>query len=217
MAGFKEAGQEAGAPHPGDHLKQTFWVHPTEASETGLPHRKYEDLKRYVHGVHCVAVGKDKGCNQQAEVFGRVCRLVREVGKHAVIHCRGTWSTMKEFLWIMEGNVLKGQMVYLDHFNETEEIAREVDAAFPNLVFGVAPAILKEQLEDQLQKCIRSTSLERLMAENYASMVEERRATNHPWAAGTVLKRVAAIKGVPLSIMRKTCESSFRRLFGRAR
>ena len=63
---------------------------------------------------------------------------------------------------------------------------------------------------------IRSTSPERLMAESDAPMVEERRVTYHPWAAGTVLKRIAAIKGVPLPIMRKICESRFRRLFGHA-
>ena len=28
-----------------------------------------------------------------------------------------------------------------DAFNETEEMAREVEAAFPNVVFGVAPLI----------------------------------------------------------------------------
>ena len=39
----------------------------------------------------------------------------------------------------------------------------------------------------------------------------ERRATNHPWAAGTALKRVVAINGVPLPIMRKICETDFRR------
>ena len=43
-----------------------------------------------------------------------------------------------------------------------------------------------------------------------------RRATDLPWAAGTVLKRVATIKGVPLPIMMKICESSFRRLFWNA-
>ena len=55
------------------------------------------------------------------------------------------------------------------------------------------------------------------MAESDAPMVGERRATNHPWAAGTVLKRIAAIKGVPLPIMRKICQSSIRRLFGHAK
>ena len=49
-------------------------------------------------------------------------------------------------------------MVYWHHFNEMEEIARVVEPSFPNVVFGVAPAILKEQLDDQLEKCIRSTS-----------------------------------------------------------
>ena len=44
-------------------------------------------------------------------------------------------------------------------------MAREVEAVFPNVLFGVAPAILKEQLDDQLEKFIRSTSPERLMAE----------------------------------------------------
>ena len=38
-------------------LKQVVGVHPTEAPETELPHRKCEDLKRCVHGVNCVAVG----------------------------------------------------------------------------------------------------------------------------------------------------------------
>ena len=122
-------------------LKQAFGVHPTEASDTGLTHRKYEDLKRYVQGVNCVAVGEigldhvrvrqDKGRDQQAEVFSRVCRLAKEVGKPVVIHCRGTASTAKECLWIMKSNLPKDQMVYWHHFNETEEMAREVDAAFP--------------------------------------------------------------------------------------
>ena len=95
-------------------------------------------------------------------------------------------------------------------------MAQEVEAAFPNVMFGVAPAILKEQLDDQLEKFSRSTSPERLMAESDAPM-GERRATNHPLAAGTVLKRVSAIKDVPLPIMKKICESSFRRLFGHAK
>ena len=38
----------------------------------------------------------------------------------------------------------------------------------PMLCFVVAPAILKEQLDDQLDKFIRSTSPERLMAESDA-------------------------------------------------
>ena len=73
-------------------------MHPTEASDTVLTHRKYEYLKRYVQGVNCDAVGEigldhvrvrqDKGCDQQAEVFSRVCRLAKEVGKPVVIHCR---------------------------------------------------------------------------------------------------------------------------------
>ena len=91
-----------------------------------------------------------------------------------------------------------------------------MEAAFPNVVFGVASAILKEQLDDQVEKFIRSTSPERLMAESDDTMMGERRATNHPWAEGTVPKRIAAIKGVPLPIMRKICECSFRRLFGHA-
>ena len=132
----------------------------------GLTHRKYEDLKRYVQG-NCVAVEdigldhgrarQDKGRDQQAEVFARVCRLAREVDKPVVIHCRGTASSSKDSLWIMKSNIPKNQMVYWHHFNETEEMAREVEAAFPNVVFGITPAIMKEQLDDQLEKFIRST------------------------------------------------------------
>ena len=59
-------------------------------------------------------------------------------------------------------------------------MAWEVEAAFSNGVFGIAPAILNEQLD----KLIRLTSPEQLMAENDVPMVGERRATNHPWAGG---------------------------------
>ena len=77
------------------------------------------------------------------------------------ILCRGTSSTDKGCLWIMKGNPPpppKDQMVYWHHLNETEEMAREVEADFPNVVFGVAPAILKEQGDDQLEMFIHSTS-----------------------------------------------------------
>ena len=80
----------------------------------------------------------------------------------------------------MKSNLPKDQIVNWHHFNETEEMALELEAAFPNVVFGVAPTILKEQLDDQLEKFIRSTSPERLMAESDAPMVREHRATNHP-------------------------------------
>ena len=96
-------------------------------------------------------------------------------------------------------------------------MALEVEAVFHNVVFGVAPAILKEQLDDKLEKCIRSTSHQQLRTESDAHMVGERRATNHPWAAETVLKIVSAIICVPLPIMRKICESSLRRLFAHAK
>ena len=162
-----------------DHLNRLLGC--TEASYTGLTHRKYEDLKRYVQVVNWVAVGvigldhvrvrQDKGGDQQAEVFSRVCRLMKEVGKPVVIHCRGTASTAKECLWIIKSNLLKDQMVCWHHFNETEEMAREVEAAFPNVVFGVSPAILEEHLDDQLEKFICSTSPERLMVVSDVPMV----------------------------------------------
>ena len=86
----------------------------------------------------------------------------------------------------MKSNLPKNQVVYWHHFNEAEEMARDVEAAFPNVVFGIAPAILKGQLDDQLEELIRSTSPERLMAESDAPMVGECRAANHPWASGTL-------------------------------
>ena len=71
-------------------------------------------------------------------------------------------------------------MVYWHHSNETEEIAREEEAFFSSVVFGVAPPILKEKLDNQLGKLILSTSPERLIAESDAPMVGERLVTNHP-------------------------------------
>ena len=62
-----------------------------------------------------------------------------------------------------ESKLPNDQMVYWHHFNETEEMAREVQAALPNGVFSVAPAILNEQLYDQLEKFISSTSPERFL------------------------------------------------------
>ena len=125
-----------------------------------------------MHGVNFVVVGEigldhvwarqNKGRDQQTKVFARVCRLAREVSKPVVIHCRGSASTANESLWIMKGNILKDHMVHWRHFNETEEMAREVEASFPNVVFGVAPAIL----DDQLEKFICSMSPERLRTES---------------------------------------------------
>ena len=113
-----------------------------------------------MQGVNCVAIGElgldhvramqDNGRDQEAEVFSRVCRLAREVDNHVVIHCRGTANTAKECMWIVKGNLPKDQMVYWHHFNETEELPQEVEAASPNVVFGVDPAILKEQLDDRM-------------------------------------------------------------------
>ena len=62
-------------------------------------------------------------------------------------------------------------------------MARKQEAAFPNVVFGVAPMILNDQLDDQLVTFLRAMLPERLMAENGAPMMREHRATNHPWAA----------------------------------
>ena len=47
VAGLDEAGLVVHILGPS---KQVFWVHPTEASETGIPHRKYEDLKKVCAG-----------------------------------------------------------------------------------------------------------------------------------------------------------------------
>ena len=81
-------------------------------------------------GIDHIRARQDKARDQQAEVFARVCRLAREVDKPVVIHCRGTASTAKECLWIMKSNLPKNQMVYCHHFSETEEMGREVEAAF---------------------------------------------------------------------------------------
>ena len=43
VVGFEEAGL---GPTSRGLLEQAFGVHPTEASDTGVTHRKYEDLKR---------------------------------------------------------------------------------------------------------------------------------------------------------------------------
>ena len=53
-------------------------------------------MSRWERGLDHVRVRQDKGRDQQAEVFARVCRLAKEVGKPVVIHCRGTASTAKE-------------------------------------------------------------------------------------------------------------------------
>ena len=122
-------------PTSQEPLKQFFGVHPTEAPETGLTHRKYEELKTYVQRVNCVAVGdigmdhvrarQDKGRDQQAEMFARVCRLAREVGNPVVIHCRMNSKHGEGVCVDHEGQPPEGPNgVYWQHFNETEEMAR---------------------------------------------------------------------------------------------
>ena len=53
-------------------------------------------------------------------------------------------------LWIMKGNLPMDQMKYSHNFNETNEMTWEVDAAFHNFVFCVAPAILDGQLRESV-------------------------------------------------------------------
>ena len=71
----------------------------------------------------------------------------------------------------MKGNLPKDQMLYCHHFDDTEEMAREVEVSVPSGVLGVASEILKEQLDDQLEKFIRSTSSKRLLAESDAPIM----------------------------------------------
>ena len=204
-------------------LKMAFGLHPSEAAE-GISSLKWKKLREYVRGGDCVAVGEigldhvrvrsSQGRRLQAAAFGRLCRLATEVRKPVVIHCRGGPQTAEECLQIMRTHLSKEHPVYWHHFEEGEDRAREVEVAFRNVVFGVAPGILKEQLNDKQEKFIRSTAPQRLLPESDAPMVGERRSTNHPWAAGTVLKRMAAIKGVPLPLMKKLSQDNFSRLFG---
>ena len=122
-------------------MQTRIWINPTGSRPDG------ERESRGHVGVNCVAVGEigldhvwvrqDKGRDQQAEVFSRVCRLAKEVGNFVVIHCKGTASTAKECLWIMKSNLSKDQMVYWHHFNESEEMAWEVEAAFPMLCLAL--------------------------------------------------------------------------------
>ena len=44
-------------------------------------------------------------------------------------------------------------MVYWHHFNETEEMDREVEA-FPSVVFGVALAILENWRSSSVRHCL---------------------------------------------------------------
>ena len=55
VAGFEEGGLVALIPGTTYRL---LGCTPTKASDTGLTHRKNEDLKRYVQGFNCVAVGE---------------------------------------------------------------------------------------------------------------------------------------------------------------
>ena len=47
-------------------------------------------------GLYHVRSRQDKGRDQKTKVIAQVCRMVREVGKPVVIHCRGITSTAKE-------------------------------------------------------------------------------------------------------------------------
>ena len=64
------------------------------------------------------------------------------------------------------------------HFNYTEEMTLEVKTFFLFIVFGVAPAILKEQLDDRLEKFICSAVPGLLMTESDAPMcgIDERQS-----------------------------------------
>ena len=73
-------------------------------------------------------------------------------------------------------------------------MAREVEAAFPNVVYGVAPAILKEQLDDQLENRPLMATYKAVMrpALEYASSVWS------PIASSTSINKLQVMQNVAL-------------------
>ena len=105
--------------------------------------------------------------------------------------------------------------MYWHHFSGNAAEAREVDNSFSSVVFGVAPGVVKEQYDDVLEDFIRSTNPERLLVESDILMVRERRTSNHPWEASTIMARVASVNAIPTQIMAKLVRNNFFWLFGK--
>ena len=135
----------------------------------------YSFSYRDIRSSTCVAVGeigldytRVRSANErdlQREVFGRLCRIANEVGKPVVI--------------ILTQNLSCANQVYWHHCSGYAAEAREVDNSFPFVVFGIALDVLKEQYDDVLEDFIKSMAPERLLVENDALIVGERRTSNY--------------------------------------
>ena len=163
-------------------LKQAFRLHPVEAA-SGLTHQTQDGLEMYVRSSTCVAVGEigldytrvgsANGRDLQRKVFDRLCRFANEVGKPVVIYCRGVPASgvFSDCLTILTQNLSRAHRVYWHHFSGNVAVAREIENAFPSIVFGVAPGVLKEQYDDVLEDFIMPTAPERLLVESVAPAI----------------------------------------------
>jgi len=131
----------------------------------------------------------------QHRVFREMLRVALMGCWPVVIHCRGESQSgvSGDCLTIMSEVLKNSHRVYRHCFDGDAQEMAEWRGAFPNVIFGVSPVLLRNSCHPGLAEAIRCTPLDELVLESDAPYL----TAKHPWGLASVISRVAQLKRLP--------------------
>jgi TatD DNase family protein len=193
-------------------------VHPHEAKLAG--EATYHELRSLAHAGRIVAIGEigldfhydHSPRDVQREVFRRQVRLAREVGLPVIIHTREADEETAHLLEA-EGAAETGGVIHC--FTGGHELARRALALGMSLSFS---GIMTFPRSAVIQAVAREAPLECVLVETDAPFLApppHRGKRNEPAFVVEVVRKLAALRGVPIEVVATaTCEN-FERVFRR--
>ncbi|MGI8667466.1 MAG: TatD family hydrolase [Jatrophihabitans sp.] len=205
----------ASTQHPGVYA--AIAVHPTEVA--GLTDEHYVELERLLHHPRVVAVGEtgldyywDRPAPAlQQEHFRRHIELAKRVGKPLMIHDRDAHA---DVLAILADAGAPPAGVIFHAFSGDADLAREcVRSGYLRSFSGV----LTSKNAPALRAAAEVTSLESILVETDAPFLTAhpyRGRPNAPYLLPHVVRLLAELKGVPVSVVCATISATGRQVFG---
>jgi len=149
---------------------------------------------------------------KQREVFARQLQMAVHHGKPLVIHTR---EAEEDTLRIMKEHVPKDWRVHVHCFTSSLKMAQELLQEWPNLFIGFTGVITFGSSD--LADVVRQVPQERFLLETdgpYMTPTPFRGKVCHSGHIPFVAKRVAELKGLPLSDVLKAARENTRRMYG---